>query len=76
VVCFFSRRGGIIRCEVRTACDGYELLIDRPDAIVQVERFSGAEALNRRWLDVEGCLLKQGWRGPAPRQQLPQLQHP
>ena len=73
MVCFFSRRGGIIRCEVRTASDGYELLIDRPDAIVQVERFSGAEALNRRWLDVEGCLLKQGWRGPAPRQQ---LQHP
>ncbi len=76
MVCFFSRRGGIIRCEVRTAGDGYELLIDRPDAIMQVERFSGAEALNRRWLDVEGCLLTQGWRGPAPRQQLQQLQHP
>jgi hypothetical protein len=73
VVCFFCRRGGIIRCEVRTGGDGYELVIDRPDAIVQVERFSGAEALNRRWMDVEGRLLKQGWRGPAPRQQLQHL---
>ena len=73
MVCFFSRRGGIIRCEVRTAGDGYELVIDRPDAAVQVERFTGADALNRRWMDVEGGLLKQGWRGPAPRQQLQQL---
>jgi hypothetical protein len=73
VVCFFSRPGGIIRCEVRTAGDGYELVIDRPDAIVQVERFNGAEALNRRWMDVEGRLLKQGWLGPAPRQQLQHL---
>jgi hypothetical protein len=73
VVCFFSRRGGIIRCEVRTAGDGYELLIDRPDALVQVERFSGAEELNRRWTDVEGGLLKQGWRGPASRQRLQHL---
>jgi len=73
VVCFFSRRGGIIRCEVRTATDGYELHIDRPDAILQVERFSGADELNRRWTDVERRLLKQGWRGPAPRQQLQHL---
>ena len=73
VVCFFSRKGGIIRCEVRTAGDGYELEIDRPDAIMQVERFNGAAALNRRWRDVEGGLLKQGWRGPAPRQQLQHL---
>jgi hypothetical protein len=73
VVCFFSRGGGIIRCEVRPAGDGYELSIDRPDAVVQVERFSGAEALNRRWLDVEGLLLTQGWRGPAPLQQLQHL---
>ena len=53
--------------------DGYELVIDQPDAVVQVERFSGAEALNRRWLDVEGRLLRQGWRGPAPRQHLKNL---
>ena len=73
MVCFFSRSGGIIRCEVRTAGDGYELLIDRPDAVERVERFDGAAALNRRWRDVEGGLLKQGWRGPAPRQQLQHL---
>jgi len=47
VVCFFSRADSIIRCEVRPVDDGsgYELLIDHPDAVVQVERFSGAEAL-------------------------------
>jgi hypothetical protein len=75
VVCFFSRAEGIIRCEVRPSNDGngYELLIDRPDAVVQVERFSGAEALNKRWVDVEGCLLRQGWRGPAPLHQLKHL---
>jgi hypothetical protein len=72
VVCFFSRDDSVIRCEVRPVDDGggYELVIDHPDAVVQVERFSGAEALNRRWMDVEGLLLRQGWRGPAPRQQL------
>ena len=75
VVCFFSRADRVIRCEVRAADDGsgYELLIDHPDAVVQVERFSGADALNRRWMDVEGRLLRQGWRGPAPRQH---LRHP
>lgn len=72
MVCFFSRADGIIRCEVRPASkgDGYELVIDRPDAPVQIERFSGAEALNKRWKDVEGSLIRQGWRGPAPRQHL------
>jgi hypothetical protein len=65
----------VIRCEVRPVLDGdgYELVIDRPDALVQVERFTGAEALNRRWLDVEQRLLRQGWRGPAPRQHLKHL---
>ncbi len=75
MVCFFSSAQGVIRCEVRPVDDGngYELVIDRPDAVVQVERFNGAEALNKRWLDVEDRLLKQGWRGPAPRQHLKHL---
>jgi hypothetical protein len=73
VVCFFSRADAIIRCEVRSGGGGYELVIDRPDTAVQVERFSGAEALNKRWIDVEGCLISQGWRGPAPRQHLKHL---
>lgn len=72
MVCFFSRADAIIRCEVRPSVkgDGYELVIDRPDAAVQIERFSGAEALNKRWMDVEEYLISQGWRGPAPRQHL------
>jgi hypothetical protein len=75
VVCFFSRAESVIRCEVRPSGDGdgYELVIDRPDAAVQIERFAGAEELNKRWVDVEGCLLRQGWRGPAPRQHLKHL---
>ena len=65
----------MIRCEVRPADDGdgYELVIDHPDAVVQVERFTGADDLNRRWMDVEGRLLRQGWCGPAPRQYLKHL---
>jgi len=72
VVCFFSRADSVIRCEVRQVDDGsgYELVIDHPDAVAQVERFSGAEALNRRWMVVEGRLRRQGWRGPAARQHL------
>lgn len=75
VVCFFSRGGGVIRCEVRPVGDrnGYELVIDRPDALLQVERFEGADAVNRRWTDVAGRLLRQGWRGPALRQHLKHL---
>jgi hypothetical protein len=75
VVCFFSRAEGFIRCEVRPVIngEGYELVIDRPDSFIQVERFRGAEELNKRWVDVEGRLLRQGWRGPAPRQHLKHL---
>jgi hypothetical protein len=68
MVCFFSRADDVIRCEVRPGADGYELVIDRPDSLVHVERFSDADALNRRWLDVESTLIKQGWRGPGRRQ--------
>ncbi len=69
MVCFFKRADGVIRCEVRhdRSGDGYELVIDRPDSMVRVERFQRAEALNKRWRDVETTLLRQGWRGPGLR---------
>ena len=62
----------MIRCEVRhdRSGDGYELVIDRPDSMVRVERFGRAEALNERWRDVEATFLRQGWRGPGPRPRL------
>ena len=64
MVCYFRRAEGVIRCEVRhdRSGDGYELVIDRPDAMVRVERFDGAQALNERWRHVEQSLLRQGWR--------------
>jgi hypothetical protein len=73
MVCFFRRAEGVIRCEVRhdRSGDGYELVIDRPDSMVRVERFRRAEALNERWRDVEQSLLRQGWRGPGRRPRIP-----
>jgi hypothetical protein len=37
----FRREGASIRCEVRTDSGGggYELIVNRPDAMVSVERF-------------------------------------
>lgn len=65
---FFRRGDALIRCEVRTDWngDGYELVIDRSDSMVRVERFRGAGELNDRWTEFEGGLLRDGWRGPQP----------
>lgn len=62
---FFRRDGVTMRCEVRTDLqgDGYELVIERPDAVVCVERFSEPAALNHRWSELEQSLLREGW-GP------------
>ena len=50
---FFRRGDSLIRCEVRTDWngEGYELVIDRTDAMVRVEWFRGAGELNRRWTE-------------------------
>ena len=66
---FFRRGAARIRCEVRTDSDGhgYELVVDRPDAMVSVERFGGPPELNRRWLEIERTLLREGWSGPQLR---------
>jgi len=54
---------------VRTDSDGhgYELVVDRPDAMVSVERFGEPPELNRRWLEIERTLLREGWSGPQLR---------
>ena len=65
---FFRRGDALIRCEVRTDWngEGYELVIDRTDAMVRVEWFSGAGELNRHWTAFEDRLLRDGWLGPRP----------
>lgn len=65
---FFRRGDAVIRCEVRADWnrDGYELVIDRHDSMVCVERFRGAGDLNRRWIEVEDRLIRDGWCGPQP----------
>jgi hypothetical protein len=66
---FFRRGTATVRCEVRTDSDGqgYELVVDRPDAMVSVERFGEPPELNRRWSEIERTLLREGWRGPQLR---------
>jgi hypothetical protein len=66
---FFRRGAATIRCEVRTDSEGYgyELVVDRPDAMVIVERFGEPPELNRRWLEIERTLLREGWREPQAR---------
>ena len=63
---FFRRGAASIRCEVRTDTwgDGYELIVDRPDAMVCVERFDASPDLNRRWREIERDLIRDGWQGP------------
>jgi hypothetical protein len=67
---YFFRRGDVrLRCEVRTGPqgDGYELVIDRPDAMVCIERFEEPASLNQRWTTLERTLLREGWWGPYGR---------
>jgi hypothetical protein len=66
---FFRRGGASIRCEVRSDAEGngYELIVDRPDAMVNVERFGAPPELNRRWREIERALIREGWRGPRVR---------
>ncbi|MGH9329574.1 MAG: hypothetical protein ACRD09_03955 [Vicinamibacterales bacterium] len=58
-----------IRCEVRPdSCgEGYELVIDRPDAAIRVEHFTGPRELNQRWVDLQRTLSREGWGGPHGR---------
>jgi hypothetical protein len=66
---FFRRGPATLRCEVRADSngEGYELIVDRPDAMVSVERFGEPPALNRRWSELERTLLREGWSGPQLR---------
>ena len=66
---YFFRRGAVsIRCEVRDSDgDGYELIVDRPDAMIRVERFGTPPELNRRWREIERGLIREGWHGPQVR---------
>jgi hypothetical protein len=63
---FFRRGAASIRCEVRTDSGGtgYELIVDRPDAMVSIERFGAPPELNRRWREIERTLIREGWQGP------------
>ena len=63
---FFRRGAASIRCDVRTDSGGtgYELIVDRPDAMVSVERFGAPPELNRRWREIERTLIREGWQGP------------
>ncbi|MGH9411093.1 MAG: hypothetical protein ACRD1V_16745 [Vicinamibacterales bacterium] len=62
----FRRGAASIRCEVRTDSggEGYELIVDRPDAMVSIERFGGPPELNSRWQEIERMLIREGWHGP------------
>jgi hypothetical protein len=66
---FFYRGGVTIRCEVRMDAlgEGYELVIERPDAMVRVERFRESAGLNERWADLQQALRQEGWGGPHIR---------
>jgi hypothetical protein len=65
---YLFRRGDVsIRCEVRADAGGYELIVDRPDAMVSVERFGAPPELNRRWREIERTLRREGWWGPQVR---------
>jgi hypothetical protein len=66
---FFRRGGASVRCEVRSDSEGqgYELIVDRPDAMVSVEHFIAPPDLNRRWQELERTLLREGWDGPRLR---------
>lgn len=68
MVYFFQRAKSKIQCEIRLDWDGagYELLIKGPNT-VRVERFQESAALTRRWSEIEGELVREGWSEPVAR---------
>ena len=65
---FFQRAATVIRCEIRLEWDGdgYELLIYGPGG-TRIERFQELTVLARRWAELEGELIKDGWSEPDAR---------
>ena len=65
---FFRRGSASIKCEMRSDAVGmYELIVERPDAKISIERFPEPPALNRRWREIERTLIREGWHGPQVR---------
>jgi hypothetical protein len=59
----FHRKGEQLVYEIRRAPDatGIELVIQQPDGTETVERFADHSGVDRRALELQRQLLKDGW---------------
>jgi hypothetical protein len=69
MIFFFEKNGEYLRCDIHTAPDGegYELVLINPDGTETAELHSSADAVFRRWTELQGTLKSEGWWGPHGR---------
>ena len=69
LIFFFERNGQYLRCDIHAAADGqgYELEMTHPDGTESVEYHDSADAVYRRWNELQGTLKGAGWWGPHGR---------
>jgi hypothetical protein len=70
MIWFYEREARHIRFEIRLQVEGdrYELVITDPNGLERVERFDDSGSLNRRSLELERELRRDGWNGPHSRE--------
>ena len=58
-----------MRCDIHISDDGqgYELVMTHPDGSESVEYHGSADAVYRRWSELQGSLKDAGWWGPNGR---------
>lgn len=68
MIFFFQREGEYMRCDIHGAePGGYELVLVHPDGSETTEQFDTADAVYRRWNELQGSLKDAGWWGPHGR---------
>jgi hypothetical protein len=69
MIWFYQRGGQHLYYEVRLRQDGpgFELGIWYPEGTVLTERFDTEDALAERFLELQTCLVREGWGPLEPR---------
>lgn len=65
---FFRRGEQFVRCELRTDCDGYVIVVVNEDGRESIEHFDTEEEMSARWSALQQEYTRKGWWGPHGRE--------
>lgn len=64
---FFEKDQQYIRCEIKEAIGGWELLRIETDGVEKVEHFPTSQSAYARWQELQARFKNDGWFGPYGR---------